>query len=163
MAELAAVRIPMARVLGIGGIAFAIALPVAAALGWLLAGGPGLWGAVIGMAIPVAFFSITAAVALWTARVRVELLGVAVLGSWLLKLVVLIGVLVVLRDADFYSRPALFAALLVGTAGYLVLEAIVVTRTRVPYVEPVPSSSERHSDERHSDERQSGERQSDGR
>ena len=138
MAELAALRIPMGRVLAIGGAAFAVAFPVAALAGWALAGSPGAWGAVIGLAIPFAFFSVTAAVALWTARVRVELLGVAVLGSWILKLVLLIGALAALRDADFYSRPALFAALLLGTAGYLVLEAVIVTRTRVPYVEPEP-------------------------
>ena len=57
------------------------------------------------------------------------------LGSWLIKMVLLIVVLVLLRNADFYSRPVLFVTLLVGTIGALVLEAVVVTRTQVPYTE----------------------------
>ena len=80
----------------------------------------------------------TVAVALATARMDPTKLGMWVLGSWLLKMVLLIVVLVVLRGATFYSRPALFVALLVGTAGSLLLEARVVTSTRVPYVEPGP-------------------------
>jgi hypothetical protein len=47
-------------------------------------------------------------------------------------------VLALLRDADFYSRPVLFISLLIGTIGALVLEALVVTRTQVPYTESPP-------------------------
>ena len=53
-------------------------------------------------------------------------------------MILLIVVLVLLRDADFNSRPVLFLALLVGTIGTLVLEALVVTRTQVPYTESPP-------------------------
>ncbi|MCU0302191.1 MAG: hypothetical protein MUF35_11440 [Candidatus Nanopelagicales bacterium] len=129
---------PMRRVLRTGALASAVALPAAALVGWLLAGIPGAWGALIGMGLAVAFFGITVAVALGTARMAPTQLGIWVLGSWLLKMVLLIVVLALLRDQDFYSRPALFVALLVGTAGTLVLEARVVTTTKVPYVEPGP-------------------------
>ena len=44
-------------------------------------------------------------------------------------------VLAFLRGQDFYSRPVLFVALLIGTTGTLLLEARVVATTRVPYVE----------------------------
>ncbi len=67
-----------------------------------------------------------------------ERAGASVLGSWIVKMVLLMVVLVLLREADFYSRPVLFVALLVGTVGTLLLEAFVVVRTRVPYVEPGP-------------------------
>lgn len=129
---------PMRRVLRTGMLAALIALPVSALVGWLLGGSPGAWGALLGMAIAAGFFGITVAVALATARMDPTKLGMWVLGSWLLKMVLLIVVLVVLRGATFYSRPALFVALLVGTAGSLLLEARVVTSTRVPYVEPGP-------------------------
>ncbi len=129
---------PMRRVLRAGAVASAIALPLAVALGYLLAGVPGVWGALIGMGIAVGFFAITVAVALLTAGLDVTTLGISVLGSWLIKMVLLIIVLVLLRGAEFYSRPALFIALLVGTIGSLLLEALVVTRTQVPYVEPGP-------------------------
>ena len=129
---------PMRRILRAGVYASLIALPASALLGFLFGGAPGAWGALIGMAIAVGFFGITVAVALATARMDPATLGMWVLGSWLLKMVLLIVVLVLLRGATFYSRPALFVALLVGTAGSLLLEARVVTTTRVPYVEPAP-------------------------
>lgn len=130
-----ALVVPMRRVLRAGTVAAIVALPTATALGAILAGAPGAWGAGIGMGLAVGFFAVTVLVALVTARMDPTRLGIWVLGSWLLKMVLLIVVLAMLRDADFYSRPALFLSLLIGTAGGLLLEALVVTRTRVPYVE----------------------------
>lgn len=129
---------PMRRVLRFGLIASLVALPVAVLIGFLVAGTAGAWGAAIGMGIAVGFFTITVAVALGTAGMDTTALGASVLGSWLVKMILLIVVLVLLRDADFYSRPVLFVSLLVGTIGTLVLEAVVVTRTQVPYTEPPP-------------------------
>lgn len=129
---------PMRRVLRAGAIASAIALPASAVLGYLFGGAAGAWGAVIGMSLAVAFFGITVGVALFTARMDPTKLGIWVLGSWLLKMVLLIVVLVLLREQDFYSKPALFVALLVGTVGSLLLEAKVVTSTKVPYLERGP-------------------------
>jgi hypothetical protein len=128
--------VPMRRVLRVGAIASAVALPAATLLGWLLAGSAGAWGALIGMGLAVAFFGITVVLALATARMAPTQLGLWVLGSWLAKMVLIIAVLALLRDQDFYSRPALFLALLVGTAGSLLLEARIVATTKVPYVEP---------------------------
>ena len=130
------VRIPMAAVLRWGSIGSVVVLALAALIGWLVNGSPGFWGAVLGIAIPVVFYSITVVVALVTLRVRPEVFGAAILGSWILKIAVLIGVLAVLRDADFYSRGAFFVAFVVGTVGYLVAEALIVVKTRVPFVEP---------------------------
>ena len=126
---------PMRRVLRFGMLAALIALPVSMLVGYAVAGGPGVWGALIGMGLAVGFFAITVGVALGTAALDVTALGAAVLGSWLFKMVLLIIVLALLRDADFYSRPVLFVTLLLGTVGALVLEAVVVTRTQVPYTE----------------------------
>ena len=129
---------PMRRVLRVGLVALLVALPVALLVGWAIDGTAGLWGALIGMGIATAFFALTVGVALGTARLDVTALGAAVLGSWLVKMILLIVVLVLLRDADFYSRPVLFVTLLLATMGALVLEAVVVSRTRVPYTEPGP-------------------------
>jgi hypothetical protein len=130
------VRIPMAAVLRWGTLGSVVALAIAAALGYLLAGSEGLWGAVLGIAIPVVFYSITVVVAVVTVRVRPEVFGAAILGSWVVKIAVLIGVLALLSGATFYSRGAFFIAFVVGTVGYLVAEAVIVVRTRVPYLEP---------------------------
>jgi hypothetical protein len=129
---------PMRRVLKVGLIASLVALPVAVLIGFLVAGTAGVWGAAIGMGIAVGFLTITVGVALGTAGMDTTALGASVLGSWLIKMILLIVVLVLLRDADFYSRPVLFVSLLVGTIGTLVLEAVVVTRTQVPYTQSPP-------------------------
>ncbi len=129
---------PMRRVVRLGAIAALVALPASALLGYLVDGSAGAWGALIGMGIAVGFFGVTVVVALLTAGMDATRLGVWVLGSWLVKLVLLIAVLALLRDQDFYSRPALFVSLLVGTVGSLLLEARVVSSTQVPYVEPTP-------------------------
>ncbi len=127
--------VPMRRVVRVGAWAFAGALPLSVLLGFLVAGPAGAWGALIGMGLAAGFFAMTLAVALGSASLQVSALGAAVLGSWVMKMLLLIVVLAMLRRADFYSRPVLFVSLLVGTVGALVLEAVVVTRTRVPYTE----------------------------
>lgn len=132
-----ALVVPMRRILRTAGIAAAVALPVAGLVGYLFDGAAGAWGALIGMGIAVAFLAVTVLVALATAHTDANLLGFAVLASWLVKIIVLIVVLAFLRGQDFYSRPALFVALLVGTAGTLFIEWRVAVTTRVPYVEPV--------------------------
>ncbi len=131
-----ALVVPMGRVLRVAVLAGLVALPVAGLLGWLLGGAAGAWGALIGMAIAVGFLLVTVAVALLTARMDASTLGIVVMGSWLVKVALLMVVLGVLRGETFYSRPALLLALLVGVTGTLLLEGVVVTRTRVPYVEP---------------------------
>lgn len=130
------VRIPMTAVLKYGSAGSLAALVLAAGLGWLVDGSAGLWGGILGIAIPVGFFSITVIVALLTLRVRPEIFGAAILGSWILKLIALIAVLALLSNADFYNKTVFFIAFLVGTIGYLVGEAVIVMKTRVPYIEP---------------------------
>lgn len=137
------VRIPMTAVLRWGSIGSLVVMVLAAGLGWAIAGSAGLWGAVLGIAIPVVFYSITVVVALVTLRVRPEVFGAAILGSWIVKIAVLIGVLAALSNADFYSRGAFFIAFVIGTVGYLVAEAAIVVKTRVPYLEPREEPRER--------------------
>ena len=125
----------MRAVLRTGSLVFLLAVPLAAAVGWAIDGSAGGWGAFLGMAIPFAFFTGTVIVALVTVRVSVGAFGAVVLGSWIVKLIALLVVLFFLRDADFFNRPIFFFSFLIGTVGYLVLEALVVMKTRVPYVE----------------------------
>jgi hypothetical protein len=125
----------MRRILRIGAVSAALFIPAAALIGMGLGGTPGLWAGVLGALVPLAFFGVTVAIALLSARMSTTALGAVVLGSWLLKMVLLIAVLVALRGSDFYDRTVFGVVLLVGTIGALTLEALVVTRTRVPYVD----------------------------
>ena len=130
------VRIPMTAVLRWGTAGSLVAMVLAGGIGWLIDSSAGFWGGVLGIAIPVGFFSITVIVALLTLHVRPEIFGTAILGSWIIKLILLIVVLAVLSGADFYNRTIFFIAFVLGTVGYLVAEAVIVVRSRVPYLEP---------------------------
>lgn len=132
---------PMRRLLRTGGLSAAVFVPAAALIGLGLAGKEGMWGGALGSLIPVAFLGVTAVVALGTARLPATTMGVVVLSSWLLKIVVLLGVLFALKDSAFYDRTMFGLALLVGTIGALALEAAVVLKAKVPYVDPSATNS----------------------
>lgn len=105
------------------------------AIGYVISGTSGLWGSGLGALVAGLFFAVTAVVAVKTTKLGPDVLGFVILGSWLLKIVILMGILAWLRSQDFYSRPFFFAVLLVQTMVLLVLEAAILTRAKVPYVE----------------------------
>jgi len=117
-------------------VSFAIALPAATVVAWVV-GGPALgWGVGLGLLLPAAFFGGTVVVGLVAAKLENTVFTGIVAASWLVKVVVLLVVMALLRDAEFYSRPAFLAAFVVGVVAWLAAEGIVVLKARVPYVEP---------------------------
>jgi hypothetical protein len=118
-----------------GLFAWAILTVALSAIGYLVSGESGVWGALLASVLAGSFFAVTGIVAALTANLDVQYLGFAVLGSWLLKIVVLLSALFWLRGQDFYDRPIFFITLLLETIVLLVLEAVLVTRAPVPYVE----------------------------
>jgi Ca2+/Na+ antiporter len=118
-----------------GLVAWAILTVALSAIGYLVSGESGVWGALLASVLAGSFFAVTGVVAALTSNLDVQYLGFAVLGSWLLKIVVLLGALFWLRGQDFYDRPIFFITLLLETIVLLVLEAVLVTRAPVPYVE----------------------------
>jgi hypothetical protein len=118
-----------------GFLAWAILTVALCAIGYLLSGEAGVWGALLASVLAGSFFAITGLVAALTGNLELQYLGFAVLGSWLLKIVVLLVALFWLRGQDFYDRPIFFVTLLLETVVLLVLEAVLVTRAPVPYVE----------------------------
>jgi Ca2+/Na+ antiporter len=118
-----------------GLVAWAILTVALSAIGYLVSGESGVWGALLASVLAGSFFAVTGIVAALTSNLDVQYLGFAVLGSWLLKIVVLLGALFWLRGQDFYDRPIFFITLLLETIVLLVLEAVLVTRAPVPYVE----------------------------
>jgi hypothetical protein len=105
-------------------------------IGALVAGRPGVWGALIGVGLALVFSGTTVVSMLVTARSSVQRLAAVVLGAWLGKVVVVIVVLALIQDRDFYDKPVLAVVLLIGVVGSAVLDYRAVSRGRVPYVEP---------------------------
>ena len=118
-----------------GLLAWLILTVALCAIGYQRSSESGLWGALLASILAGSFFAVTGIVAVLTANLDVQLLGYAVLGSWLIKIIVLLVALFWLRDQDFYDRPMFLITLLLETIVLLVLEAYLVTRAPVPYVE----------------------------
>lgn len=113
-------------VLGVGG----------GLVGYLSAGLPGLWGGLMGTGI-VAFFMVTTAVVMrLTADRPLHIASAAFVGSWLLKIVIVFGVLVAVRDRDFYDPVVFFITLSLAIIGSLGIEMSAAMQARVPYADP---------------------------
>jgi hypothetical protein len=110
-------------------------------LGYLVAGLPGVWGALIGIGLALLFSGTTVASMLVTARAPATTMAAVVMGAWLAKVVVLIAVLVVIRDEDFYHRGVLAVVLFAGVIGSALLDLRAVKGGRVPYVVPAQDGS----------------------
>lgn len=109
---------------------------LAAGVSALFLGLPGVWGALLGAAVGGGFVLFTAVVVLATARSEPATLAAVLLGSWLLKLILAIIVMVVLRGMDFYSRGAFVAVITLAVVGLLMLETRAVLGAKMTYVQP---------------------------
>jgi hypothetical protein len=130
------------RALAWGGLLAAIILVVSAVLGLVFAGLPGLFGALIGTIMAVVFMGITAASILLANRFAGSDLFVGaffgiVLGGWLLKFIVFIVLVVLLRDATWLDTTVLFLSLVAGVIASLVVDVLVVAKSRLPYASDV--------------------------
>lgn len=126
------------------GVILTIAIAVIGSLiGFLVAGLPGLVSALLGAGLTALFMVFTSLSIVLAAKVtRGEpsstLFFGIVLGSWLLKFVVFIAVLLALRGADFLEPLVFFFAILAAVIGSLTVDVIAFVGSRVPYVGNVP-------------------------
>ncbi|GAA1056352.1 hypothetical protein GCM10017608_28940 [Agromyces luteolus] len=116
-----------------GGIAV-----VGGIFGLVFAGTEGLVSALLGTLLAVVFMGITGASILLANRfagsdVFVGAFFGIVLGGWLLKFIVFIVLVVLLRGVDWLDPVVLFLAIVAGVIGSLVVDVLVVARSRLPY------------------------------
>ena len=128
----------------VGGGLLAIAVAVVGGpIGFAVAGGPGLLGALLGALMAFVFLGATAGSILLANRSAgsegypAVFFGI-VMGSFVLKLVVFLVLAVVLRDQTWLDAKVLFTTLVIGIIGSLVVDVLVVSRTRVPAVSDLP-------------------------
>jgi hypothetical protein len=113
----------------IGGIAI-----VGGVIGFLIASVAGLVSALIGAAMALLFVSMTA-LSVWLGG-KLSLGGFfgVVLGGWIFKLLLFIGLVLLLKGATFIVGPILFVCIVLSVLGSLTLDAIAVTKARIPTV-----------------------------
>jgi hypothetical protein len=134
----------LARALVYGAILTVSIAIVGSIIGWFVAGEAGLASALIGAGLTALFMGFTAGSILLASRVsKGEPLSVLffgiVLGSWLLKFVVFIVVILLLRNAPFVQPLVMFFSILAAVLGSLTVDVIAFVRSREPYVDvPLP-------------------------
>ncbi|QTV79510.1 hypothetical protein KAE78_11490 [Microbacterium sp. NIBRBAC000506063] len=112
---------------------------VGAAIGWFVAGVPGLISALCGIVLAALFLSITAITILVANRwygdpLYVPIFFGGVLGGWLLKFILFFIVLAVLRQQDWIEPMIFFIAVVVCVFFTLIIDVVVMLKTRMPYV-----------------------------
>ena len=104
-------------------------------IGYLVDGMAGVWGALLGVGIALIFSGTTVVSVLRTAHSAPTTMMAVIMGAWLGKLIVVIVVLVILKQFDFYNPQVLFLVSIAGVIGSAVLDARAVQRGRVGYFE----------------------------
>ena len=135
---------PFVAALRYGGAGLIAVAVVSSVISYLAAGSKGLWGALIGAAVGGAFIIATVLVMYLMRNAPPTTTGGVLMGSWLLKLLVAIGVMAVLRGMDFYNDKALVLTIVATMIVMLTVETMAIVRTRVPYVE-AEASKDTHS------------------
>lgn len=118
-------------VIGIAALAV-LAVPV----GLLVAGGPGLVAALVGVGV-AALSGVTTQVAMVIGHDREPHIMAAIVGgSWLAKMVIIVIALLVLDGIEGFHKALFAGFMLVGVIGTLAIDMWVMRAARVPYVEP---------------------------
>lgn len=129
-----------ARVTAWSWVALAIvALPVS----WLISDEKGLWGAGIGLGLAVLFSGVTIGAMIVTTRMSPQASLGIILGSWFVKMLIIIIALSVLASHDFYDRYVLVAVLVLGVVASGWADFKAVQNARIPNIEvDLPASDE---------------------
>jgi hypothetical protein len=128
----------MRRILVWGGLLAVVIAVVGAVIGGIVAGWPGVLSAFVGTGMAVLFMGITAASILAANRFSGSdifvpaFLGI-VMGGWILKLIAFVVIVFVLRGQPWVAPVVLFLSLVAGVIGSLVVDVVVVAKSRMPY------------------------------
>lgn len=130
------------RILLCGGL-LAIAIAVlGSTVGYFVAGPIGVLSAIIGTVMAVVFLGITAgSILLATTLARGDLLSpvffATVMGAWIVKLALFVVILVLVKGQPWVQTQVLFITVVVAVIGTLVVDVVVIARSRLPYVSDI--------------------------
>ncbi|RIX31107.1 hypothetical protein [Amnibacterium setariae] len=123
------------RALVLGAIVAAAIAVIASVVGVITAGTPGLVSGLLGAAFALLFLGVTAASLLVAGRfdgLGTNAFFAALLAGWLVKFVVFLVAMLALRDQPWVAPGVLFGAVVATVVASLVVDAVVVSRARIP-------------------------------
>ncbi|HST64349.1 MAG TPA: hypothetical protein VLM05_04085 [Mycobacteriales bacterium] len=109
---------------------------VGAPLAWLLRDGRAAAWVLAGLALVVAFFSVSAYAVAWAGRVADSLTLPVALGTYLIKVILLAIVLVTVRDKPWLDPQAFGLSVVAGTFAWTGVHARRVWTGQIYYVDP---------------------------
>ena len=141
------------RIILWGGILAVVIAVVGSVIGLIVDPEKGLVSALIGAVIGFGFVAITAASVLFGIRVsKGDMLNPAffavVLGGWFLKFIVFLVLLLLLKDQPWVNTIVLFLTVIIGVVGSLIVDVVVIARSRLPYVSDVTLPGDEAATER---------------
>ncbi|MFB2581812.1 hypothetical protein ACEXQD_11205 [Herbiconiux sp. P15] len=115
---------------------------VGGVVGYLVVGPNGVWSALIGTGMVLVFAGVTSGSILVANRfhaspIYTTLFFVIVLGSWIVKFVLFIVLVVLLRGQPWLNDVVLFLSIVAAVLGTLVVDVVVVARSRMSYASDV--------------------------
>lgn len=125
---------PLKRALKLGAGALIVLTLVSLAAWGAARDLPGIWGVLLGAAVGGGFVLLTVISVLATANTTPSTTMAVVLGSWLVKLLVLIGLMMWLRTMDFYDTAAFGVTTIAALVVVLASEVWGIMTTRAMYV-----------------------------
>src|SRR5690554_1544051 len=127
----------MKKVLLYGAILAAVIAVVGSIIGYAVAGGSGVASALVGTAMAMVFLGITAGSILMAARFDIAAFFGIVMGAWLLKFVLFLVLVFLLKDLPWVHTLVLFLSIVAAIVGTLVVDVVVIARSRMPYVSDI--------------------------
>lgn len=108
---------------------------VGGGLSLLLNGVSGFFSALVGASISAAFSILTLLALVFGSKLPIGGFYAVVMGGWLLKILIFLGVIAFLNGQSWLHRPTVFFAIVATVLGGLAIDAVIVLRSRVPVVE----------------------------
>ncbi|GAA3218190.1 hypothetical protein [Nonomuraea helvata] len=124
------------RVLKSAAIPTSLVGVVAVAVSLLTSGGKGALGAAIGALLVGVFFSISVVAVSYAARVSPQMMAIAAMVSYLVKVLAIMAVLVSFRDTTAWNTQTFAWSVVVCTLVWTGFEVRAFMKTKMLYVDP---------------------------
>lgn len=123
------------------GLGLVVLAVLAVAIGAWVAGGRGVVAALTGVAV-AALAGLTTQAAMWWGHKRSpDQMTMAVAGSWLLKMFIIVVALLLLQRVENFHKELFAAFAVTGVLLTLAVDFWVLRASRVPYVDPGSKTS----------------------
>jgi len=117
-------------------LATAVIAVLGVGIGYLVAGGAGVAGALLGVVVALIFCGTTALSMLVSLHRPLTVLAAVILGAWLVKMLVLVVLLAAIQDLTFYDKYVFAGVLFAVVITSMAIDVRAVVKARIPNAGP---------------------------